>query len=354
MLYESSMRPIDEVEDSIGWHRAIGYNRTGLNNLGLGSLHMLQVAWLLAGLGILTAGAEVLVRGAASLARRFGLTPLVVGLTVVAFGTSAPELIVSINGSLNGLGDIAVGNVVGSNIFNVGVILALASLIAPMRIKLSIIKIDAPIMIGVTILANWLIRTGSISRLAGLGLALLLAFYVLFSIRLAKKEESQFGPHEFEDGVPRMLPSAMAEFLFIGAGLGLLGLGSTLFVDSSVSLARMFGLSEALIGLTIVAAGTSMPELATSIVAAGRGQSDIAVGNIIGSNIFNILGILGIACMVNPIQVSGISQLDLGVMVVFAVGLLPLLWTGQQLQRFEGLLLLCGYLVYLSLLWPKS
>ncbi len=312
----------------------------------------MQAVWFLVGLGILTAGAEVLVRGAASLARRLGLPPLVVGLTVVAFGTSAPELIVSIS-SARGLGDIAVGNVVGSNIFNVGIILAIASIITPMRIKLSILKIDAPIMIGASILGSFLISLGAISRLTGALLLILMVLYVWLSIHLAKKEESASVANEFEEGVPRVLPSITIEFLFVGAGLGMLALGSRVFVESSVSIARMFGLSEALIGLTIVAAGTSMPEFATSIMAAIRGQPDIAVGNVIGSNIFNILGILGFASIISPLHTSGIRHQDLWVMVVFSIGLVPLLWTGKRLQRSEGFLLFFGYLVYLALLWPK-
>ncbi|OUC06683.1 sodium:calcium antiporter [Litorilinea aerophila] len=314
----------------------------------------LHLVLLVVGLILLTAGAEGLVRGGASLARRLGLTPLVVGLTVVAFGTSMPELVVSLSSALRGVGDISLGNVVGSNIFNVGVILGLSAVVSPIRIQLGLIKLDMPVLIGISLLALGLALSGSVSRGAGVVLVLLLIAYTAFNIRLARKQTAAAVAQEFEEGVPGPTASWLWDLLFILGGLGLLIYGSNLLVNSAIALARAFGVSEAVIGLTLVAAGTSMPELATSIVAALRRHSDIAVGNVVGSNIFNILGILGVTAMVRPVLAPGISRLDLGVMVAYAVVLLPLLWSGQRLDRREGLLLVGGYLAYLWVLWPGT
>jgi cation:H+ antiporter len=308
---------------------------------------------LILGLALPIAGAELLVRGGSSLARRLGLTPLVIGLTVVAFGTSAPEMVVSVTGALAGHGDLAVGNVVGSNIFNIGVILAIAALIAPIHVKLGLLKLDAPFMIVVSLLAVWFAAFDAISRRSGAFMLLLLTGYVVYSVRLARAESDEEISREFDQGVPARVRSALSEVVLIVAGLGMLSFGSSLLVKSAGAIARSFGVSEALIGLTIVAAGTSMPELATSVVAALRGQSDIAIGNVIGSNIFNILGILGFASLLRPLAAPGVGQLDLWIMVAFSVALLPLLWTGRKLQRLEGMLLLAGYAWYLRLLWPS-
>ena len=308
---------------------------------------------LIVALIFLTLGAEALVRGASSLARHLGLTPLVIGLTVVAFGTSAPEMVVSVGGSLRGHGDIAVGNVVGSNIFNIGIILAISAIVAPIKINLGVLKLDAPLVIGASLLAALLIGSASISRRAGIFLLCLLGAYMVFSLYLARKQASEVTNQEFEKGVPGPSRSLKVDLFFILAGLGFLVLGSNLLVDSTMYIARALGVSEAVIGLTIVAAATSMPELATSLVAALRGQSDIAVGNVLGSNLFNILGILGLAASVRPLYAPGIGQMELWVMVAFSVALLPLLWTGRQLQRWEGVLLLSGYVFYVWKLWPS-
>ena len=313
-----------------------------------------QAGILVVGLLLLTAGADLLVRGAASLARRLGLTPLVIGLTVVAFGTSAPEMVVSVQGSLQGHGGIAVGNVVGSNIFNVGVILGIAALVSPIRIKAGLIKLDAPLMLLVSVLAWRLLGMGVVSRFGGAFLLLLLAAYVAFSLRLARREIERDVRAEFDDGLPGATTVAGVDLLLVCIGLALLVFGAQLLVRSSMEVARSFGVTEAVIGLTIVAAGTSLPELATSIAAAARGQPDICVGNIIGSNIFNILGILGTASVLRPLDAAGVGRADLRVMVAYAAALLPLIWTGRKLQRWEGGLLLLGYVVYLWFLWPRT
>ena len=313
-----------------------------------------NISLLILGLAALTFGAEGLVRGSASLAIRLGLTPLIIGLTIVAFGTSTPELVVSLGASLNNQADISIGNVVGSNIFNIGIILGLTALLCPVKVSLQVIKHDCPIMIAVSLLSLFLITKGTISRLTGIALFTALVAYTGFTIWLARKGVSSEIEQQFHDGVPSQSKSLYRDLLFIGGGLLLLVAGSRLLVVSATDIARLIGISEAVIGLTIIAAGTSMPELATSIVAALRRQPDIAVGNVVGSNIFNILGILGVASIAKPLSASGITKLDLWVMVAFSIALLPLLYTNLKLQRWEGGLLLFGYGAYLWVLWPSS
>jgi cation:H+ antiporter len=312
-----------------------------------------DISLLILGLAALTVGAEGLVRGSASLAIRLGLTPLIVGLTIVAFGTSTPELVVSLGASLNNHPDISIGNVVGSNIFNIGIILGLTALLCPVKVSLQIIKHDCPIMIAVSFLSLFLITRGTISRWEGIALFTALVAYTCFTIWSARKGASSEIEQQFQDGVPSQSKSLYLDLFFIGGGLLLLVAGSRLLVVSATDIARVIGISEAVIALTIIAAGTSMPELATSIVAALRRQPDIAVGNVVGSNIFNILGILGVASIAKPLSATGITKLDLWVMVVFSIALLPLLYTDLKLQRWEGGLLLFGYGAYLWILWPS-
>jgi cation:H+ antiporter len=314
----------------------------------------LNISLLILGLAALTLGAEGLVRGSASLAIRLGLTPLIIGLTIVAFGTSTPELVVSLVAALNNQADISIGNVVGSNIFNIGFILGLTALLCPVQVSLQVIKKDGPIMIAVSLLALFLINQGTISRPWGIALFAALVVYTAYSIWLAKKEASAEIEQEFKEGVPSRSKSLYIDLIFIAGGLLLLVTGSRLLVISATDIARLMGISEAVIALTIIAAGTSMPELATSIVAAFRRQPDIAVGNVVGSNIFNILGILGVASIARPLSATGITNLDLWVMVFFSVALLPLLYTDLKIQRWEGGLLLFGYTAYLWILWPSS
>ena len=313
-----------------------------------------NISVLILGLVALTFGAEGLVRGSASLAIRLGLTPLIIGLTIVAFGTSTPELVVSLGASLNNQADISIGNVVGSNIFNIGIILGLTALLCPVKVSLQVIKHDCPIMIAVSLFALFLITEGTISRLAGIVLFTVLVAYTGFTIWLAKKEVSAEIERQFQDGVPSQSKSLYIDLLFIVGGLLLLVAGSHLLVVSATDIARFIGISEAVIALTIIAAGTSMPELATSLVAALRYQPDIAVGNVVGSNIFNILGILGVSSIAKPLSATGITGLDLWVMVAFAIALLPMMYTELKLQRWEGGLLLVGYVVYIWVLWPSS
>jgi cation:H+ antiporter len=309
--------------------------------------------WLMLalGLGILTAGAELLVRGSAALALRLGISPLIIGLTIVAFGTSSPELAVSLKAALAGQGDIAAGNVVGSNIFNIGVILGLTVLVCPIRIQMQLIRLDTPVMINTSLLFLASIADSQISRGEGVVLLALLVAYLAFTIRASQKESPAVA-EEFAAEMPKLDKPAWLDPIFILAGLGLLIAGSRMFVEGSVGVARGMGISEAVIGLTIVAAGTSIPELATSIVAALRRAPDIAVGNVVGSNIFNLLCISGATATLSPFACAGISWVDLGVMIGFSVLLLPLMRSGLELKRWEGALLLAAYAGYLTYLWP--
>ncbi len=314
----------------------------------------LQFLILAASLGVLFVGAETLVRGSSSLALRLGLTPLVVGLTVVAFGTSAPEMVVSISASLRGQGNLAMGNVVGSNIFNVGVILGLAALICPIRVALPILKLDAPIMLAAVVTLAVLALGGEVGRLTGGGLLLMLVAYTTFNIVEARRQTTAELTAEYSQGIPASTGSLVRDLTMILGGLALLVVGSNLLVSSAVAIARVFDLSEAVIGLTIVAAGTSMPELATSVVAALRRQPDIAVGNVIGSNIFNVLAVVGGAALARPLVAPDITPLDLGVMVALSAGVIVLMWSDRKLLRWEGALLLAGFGGYLWAMWPAG
>lgn len=313
-----------------------------------------QIVFLLLGLAVLTAGAEALVRGACALARRAGVSPLVVGLTVVAFGTSAPELAVSVKAALSGQSDIAMGNVVGSNIFNVAVILGLAALICPLTVQLKVIRVDMPIMLVAAGILIVFFESGTgIARWEGLLLVAALGAYTVWSIVMAKREGATGDPSGTAQEVAPRHGMLLVQILLVIGGLVLLVVGAGVFVENASALARQLGWSEATIGLTIVAAGTSLPELATSLVAALRRETDIAVGDIVGSNIFNALGIAGTAAVVSPIMAGGIGWLDLGTMLVASVLLLPFMRSGFRLVRWEGAVLLACYGAYLWAIWPS-
>ncbi|MGZ0709088.1 calcium/sodium antiporter [Coraliomargarita sp. W4R53] len=306
---------------------------------------------IILGAVLLYIGAEALVRGSASLATRVGISPLIAGLTIVAFGTSAPELSVSISSAIDGHSDIALGNVIGSNIFNIAVILGIAALIQPLQIHLAVIKRDIPVMIGASVIALAWILSGSFSRLAGFGLLLGLALYLFLTIRSAKSASSA-NDERFVDAPPLLSKHWLIDTVVLVAGLGVLLVGSRLFVDGATSTAKALGVSDAVIGLTVVAAGTSLPELATSVVAAFRKQSDIAIGNVVGSNIFNVFCILGITATVTPINASEIGLRDGAVMLLLGVILLPFALTGRRISRGEGAIFIGIYVAYLFLLWP--
>lgn len=313
-----------------------------------------SVAGILISLALLYAGAEGLVRGSASVALRLGLTPLMIGLTIVAYGTSMPELIVSTRAALDAQGGIAVGNVVGSNIFNICIILGLSVLVCPMNVKAQLVRIDTPLCIAASIMGWVVLRDGHLSRVEGAGFLLLIAAYTVGNVVLAKREPAMEVVEEFREGLPAPSRSVGFDILFIVAGLAVLFLGSRLLVENAIHIARSAGVSDAIIGLTIVAAGTSMPELATSIVAALRKEPDIAIGNVVGSNIYNIWAILGCSAVVAPMDAEGISSVDAGLMIASAMLLQLMLVTHRRLVRIEGAILLLIYVGYLAWLWPKT
>lgn len=308
---------------------------------------LVAVLSIAGGLVLLAVGAEGLVRGAASGARRLGLSPLLIGLTVVAYGTSAPELVVSLQAALGGSPDIALGNVVGSNISNIGLILGAAALVSPIRVQTQILRLDVPILVGVSVLLLGLLRDGVVGRINGLVLVMGAAVYTMICVWGAWDEPSVAGDDRFDEGVPSK-GSIGRDLLFGVGGLGALVVGARSLVSGAVTVAEAVGLSTAVIGLTVVALGTSLPELATSIVAALRGQGDLAVGNVVGSNIFNILGILGVTASIQPVRATGLSGWDGGVMLGFTVLTLPLFWTDYTFSRWEGGTLLTGYCAYVA------
>lgn len=313
----------------------------------------LQLSLIVLGLLVLTFGADFLVRGAGSVALRFGVTPLVVGLTVVAFGTSAPELVVSLKAAYVGQGDIAAGNVIGSNIFNIAVILGLAAMISPMRVQLQLLKFDAPIMLLTAGLLLGVFWDRRVERWEGILLFAGIIAYVAFNVIASRKQHTPAIDAEYEEGMPHRTKSAWVDILLILGGLAMLVGGSRLLVDNAVALARGLGVSEAIIGLTIIAAGTSMPELATSVVASFKKEADIAIGNIVGSNIFNVLAIVGISGSVIPFSAPGIQSIDLWIMLGLSLVLVPLLMTGNRLARWEGAALFATFIAYTLLKWPK-
>ena len=316
---------------------------------------------LIAGLVLLVAGAEVLVKGASRIAFMFGLSPLVIGLTIVAYGTSSPELMVSIQSSLAGQPDIALGNVVGSNIFNVLLILGVSALITPLVVAQQLIRLDVPILIGISCLTLMFGLDGKISRVDGTIFLIGIILYTTFLLIQSRKEHNPEVTEEYEreyGGSTARSPQQIAINIgFVVLGLGLLVLGSKFLVDSSIAIARSFGVSELVIGLTLVAAGTSLPELATSVVASIRGERDIAVGNVIGSNIFNILAVLGGSSLFSAdgLTVSASAlRFDIPVMIAVAVICLPVFITGQLIARWEGLLFLSYYVAYTAYLIMDS
>lgn len=310
---------------------------------------------ILVGLALLAGGCELLVRGAAALALAVRISPLVVGLTIVALGTSAPEFAVTLQSSYRGQTDLAVGNVVGSNIANVLLILGAAATVAPLAVASRLLRLDVPLMIVASFALLALGLDGNIGRLDGLLLVAGLVTYVVWTVRQSRYEESRKLLKEYKGSLPS-IPSAdaraiVAQCLLIAIGLLLLILGARWMVDGAVQIARIWGTSDLLIGLTIVALGTSLPELATSIVASLRGQRDIAVGNAVGSNLFNLLGVLGLAALVAPRPIPvpyDAIRFDIPVMIATAVACLPIFFINHRISRWEGALFLVFYLLYLG------
>jgi len=318
----------------------------------------MNIVLFLAGLTALVLGAELLVRGASKLALSFGISPLVVGLTIVALGTSAPEIAVSVGAVLDGKTDIAIGNVVGSNIFNVLFILGLSAMIVPLVVNIQLIRQEVPIMIGASVLLLVLGLDGKVTVAEGALLFGLLVAYTVFLV-VQSRRETQAAQDEFAQEVQPASPGAWdsklpAQLLLIVVGLGALVLGSQWLVTASVAFAKALGVSDLVIGLTIVAAGTSMPEVAASITAALKGERDIAVGNVVGSNTFNILGCIGLSGLASGdaglLMSSAVLNFDIWVMLAVALACLPVFITGREIARWEGAVFVVYYAAYVAYL----
>lgn len=312
----------------------------------------LQIILFFIGLAGLYFGAEWLVKGASRFARSFNIRPIVIGLTIVAFGTSTPELVTSVMAGIRHLNDIAIGNIVGSNIANIGLILGLAAIVQPLKVNMKLINREMPIMIGISLLLYFMGWDSILSRQEGILLIVGILAYTVYVYRAALREsksvEKEFLEYEESIGVTR--DNLKKDIVWIIVGLGALVGGAYLLVHSAVYIARVVGISELVIGLTVIAVGTSLPELATSMVAAIRKESDISVGNVLGSNIFNILAILGIASIIQPLQINTASlRIDMPVMLLFGIILVPIITWKFMITRIQGFLLLAGYSIYI--LW---
>ena len=314
---------------------------------------LLMIAILVVGgLVLLFFGADWLVKGAVTMALHLGLSPLIVGLTVVALGTSLPEALVSVQAAIDNQGGIALGNVIGSNILNIALILGLSALIQPLKVDSHLVKADVPLLVGASFLLIVLLEDFHISRMEGALLLLCIVFYVTGNIMTVKRTSPT------EDEIEGMeIPEDQSKNLLRHIGLLVLGLialafGSSFLVSGAVDLARLWGLSEALIGLTIVSIGTGTPELATALMAAYRKTADLAIGNAVGSNLFNIMFVVGLAGLVAPMDATGINPSDLYVMFGLTILLLPTVWTGMVLDRKEGFLFVAIYVAYIYYLWP--
>ncbi len=312
---------------------------------------------LVLGVVCLVIGAELLVRGAAAIATRLGIQPVVVGLTVVAFGTSAPELVVSLGAAIAGNTDVAFGNVAGSNIVNILLILGASAAVGGLAVSQRIVQIDVPILIGVTIAVFVMALDNRIGRIDGTFLFAGVLAYTGWLVRASRRETAPV-LQQYEDAIEAVEGAAtsqsiVAQLGYVVGGIVILIVGSQLLVSSAIDIAAALGVSDLVIGLTVVAVGTSLPELATSIMAAVRGQRDIAIGNVIGSNLFNLLCVLGVTGLVSPtgVSVTGASLgLDLPVMLLAAVVLLPVFWNGFEVTRRDGFVLMAFYLLYVTYL----
>ncbi len=316
-------------------------------------MSLITFVLLIGGFILLVVGAELLVKGASVIAGIFGISPLIIGLTIVAYGTSAPEMAVSVMSSFAGQSDIAIGNAVGSNIANILLILGASAVVSPLVVSRQVIRSDVPIMIGVSILLFIFGLDGKVSRVDGTILFIGGVVYTWSLIYQSRRHNTGLNRDEFAEEYGFSGDSSIAmlskHILFIIIGAVLLVLGSRFLVDSAIQIARALGLSELLIGLTIIAFGTSLPELATSVVASIRGEKDIAVGNILGSNIFNILAVLGVAGVVAPkgiVVPNAAIAFDIPVAIAVAFACLPIFASGSRINRWEGFLFLFYYLTY--------
>lgn len=322
---------------------------------------LVHSAWLTLGLALLYFGAEWLVKGSSEIALRSGLSPLVVGLTVVAFGTSAPELLVSMQANLDPTtdADIAVGNVIGSNICNIALLLGIAALIRPLSMGSQVVKRELPILCGVSVVFVWMLWDHRIERWEGLVLVAGIVAYLWTSVRFALKNPHDPYKEEVSSTVVELAGKGGPWRWLVDIGLVLLGFGALvwgadLLVNNGVVLARIVGISEAVIGLTLVAFGTSLPELATTVVASVRRQADIITGNLVGSNLFNMMMVMGITASIKPVIAGEIQVVDLWVMLAATFVLIPFLWRGFLLSRWEGAVMVIGYGVYCTWLFQPG
>lgn len=303
-----------------------------------------DIALVAVGIALVIWGADKMTAGAVSVAARLGVPQIVIGLTIVAIGTSAPELFVSLTSAIKGTSDIAVGNIVGSNIFNTLAIVGAAAVVAPLSIAAKTIKIDLPISVAAGVALLVLSLDGDISRLDAIILLILFAGFIAYTLRRAREGGKS---EEAESGTPL---TGVRAALFIVGGLACLVFGSDLFVDGAKGLAKAMGVSDAVIGLTVVALGTSLPELATSVVAARKGNSSIAIGNVIGSNVFNILMILGVTGAVSPMRIEGVGVVDMAVMAAGGLAMWLFCATKRTVERWEGAAMLSAYVAYIGYL----
>ena len=313
---------------------------------------MMNALYLAIGIGFLTVGGEALIRGSLAAARRLGVSPLLSGLVIVGFGTSAPELVVSVDAALNQQPDIAIGNVVGSNIANILLILGICALITPLTVKPLALRRDAITVVAASILFLVLVGGSALWRADGAILLLALMAYLVWAYRSERAHDTPASElHQAEAEELTALPESVVwTVMHVITGLLLLIVGSRVLLKGGVGIAEQLGVSEAVIGLTLVAVGTSLPELSISVIAALRRHADVAVGNVLGSNIFNLLGILGVSALLQPLPVHArILQFDQWVMLGASILLLAFLYTGRRLSRLEGGILLVGYSVYLGL-----
>ena len=319
-----------------------------------------DIIFIVLGVWLVLTGADKLTDGASALARRMKMPEIIIGLTIVAAGTSAPELFVSLVSALKGTADLAVGNVVGSNIMNTMLIVGCAAVVAPMTISKSTVRKDIPFSVGASVLMLLLAFDSYLGPLDGIILLLGFALFMTYTLLQVRKTGASNQPEPSGQSEPASLHSPSAQpgtsgekpvWVNIGwvvFGLAALVLGSNIFVDHASNLALALGISEGVVGLTVVAGGTSLPELATSVVAARKGQSAMAIGNVIGSNVFNILLILGLTATISPLAIEGVTSLDMGVMLVSAVLVWLFSFTRYKVERWEGAVLVIGYLAYLA------
>jgi len=321
-------------------HQQDGITINSSNNM------LLNTVFIVLGIILVLWGADRMTEGSVALAERFNVSQLTIGLTIVAMGTSLPEFCVSLVSALKGTPDLAVGNIVGSNIFNALLIVGVAAMVTPINITLTTVRKDIPFALVASVLLMMMCFDGKISRLNG---AILLAMFAIFMVITFKTAGQD--PQTQNDDKPAKKPMKLwLCVVFIIAGLGALILGSELFVNGATKVATLLGVSQAVIGLTIVAGGTSLPELATSVVAARKGNSGIAIGNVLGSNVFNILFILGVTGVISPMHMQGITMMDLSVMATAMIMLWLFSYTKLTLERWEGAVLTATFLIYLGYL----